>query len=145
MVDVGSKLTEVFEQSVRVLRHVSTSGDLSLPAALLLVRLVSDGPHRVTDLARLEGVSQPGMTQLVSRMERDGLVRRATDETDARVVRIEPTRRGHALLRRRHAQRTAAMRALLGQLNAADQAAIREALPALERLVDLAAVPTHGP
>lgn len=139
MGDVGSDLTEVFEQAVRIFRHVATSGELSLPTALVLVRLVTDGPRRVTDLAKMEGVSQPGMTQLVKRMARDGLVRRAADDADARVVRIEPTRRGHDLLLQRHAERTAAMRALIGQLSGEDQAAIGEAIPALVRLVDLAA------
>lgn len=132
--DVGA----VLEQVVRVVRRLATTGDLSLPAAAALSRAVHDGPQRLTDLAAAEGLSQPGMTQLVSRLEREGLVRRTPSPDDGRVVLVEATAAGRDVVRQRRAERGRALRRLLDQLDPADRDAVRAALPALSRLADLA-------
>jgi DNA-binding MarR family transcriptional regulator len=62
------------EQLVRHVRHSATAGGLSTAASSALARLGREGPLRLTELARAEGLSQPGMTQLVGRLERAGLV-----------------------------------------------------------------------
>ncbi len=54
-------------------RHLAVRDDLGASAALVLNRLDREGPMRVTALAEAEGSSQSGMTQLVQRMERQGL------------------------------------------------------------------------
>jgi DNA-binding MarR family transcriptional regulator len=43
-----------------------------------------DGPMRLMALAMAEGASQSGMTQLVQRMERQGLLERWSDPDDGR-------------------------------------------------------------
>ena len=58
--------------------------DLSASAALVLNRLYRQGPMRLTALAMAEGASQSGMTQLVQRMERQGLLERWSDPDDGR-------------------------------------------------------------
>jgi len=129
--------TEVFEQVVRLLRRLTTAGALTFAAAATLNRVVTGGPCRLTDLAVAESLSQPGMTQLVSRLERDGLVRRTASPDDRRVVLVEATAAGRELLRTRRAERAAALRGLLDRLGPEDQDAIHSALPALSRLVAL--------
>src|SRR6478735_7136874 len=56
-----------------------------------------DGPVRLTDLAKTEQVSQPGITQLVTRLERDGLVERRPDPSDGRAVLVHITEAGRRL------------------------------------------------
>lgn len=46
-----------------------------------------------SELARIAGVEQPSMAQLLARMERDGLIERTPDPEDGRVRRIALTRR----------------------------------------------------
>src|SRR4051794_24568296 len=121
-----------------LLRRITVSPEVSLTAASTLATLDRGGPRRLTELAAGEGVTQPAMTQLVSRLERDGLGRRATDPADGRVVLVEITEAGRELLRHRRAGRAARLAELLGQLSPADQAAIAAAAPALARLVELA-------
>jgi DNA-binding MarR family transcriptional regulator len=133
-------LSSVLERLVRVVRRLATAGDLSLPAAAVLNRLVREGPQRLTTLAVGEAVSQPGMTQLVTRLERDGLVRRTASDDDGRVVLVQVTSAGEQIVARRRAERAAALRDLLRRLDPADRAAVRAAIPALERLADLALV-----
>ncbi len=138
-------LAAVFERLLPLMRQISTAGDLSMPAASVLARLVREGPGRLTELAVQQGVSQPAMTQLVSRLERGGLVRRTIGTDDRRVVVVEVTSAGRKLADLRRAQRAAVLGDLLDRLNSADRAAIGAALPALTRLACLApAAPGPG-
>jgi DNA-binding MarR family transcriptional regulator len=92
----------------------------------------------LTELATRQRVSQPGMTQLVDRLEREGLVRRTPLADDRRVVVVEVTGAGVELVERRRAERATALDGLLGRLDPADRGAIGAALPALARLASLA-------
>jgi DNA-binding MarR family transcriptional regulator len=132
----GADLAAVLEQLVRLTRQLATAGGLSSASASALARLSRDGPQRLTELANAEGVSQPGMTQLVTRLERDGLVRRTASTDDRRGVLVEMTDAGLALVNRRRAERAEAVSELLARLDRQDQAAITNALPALARLVE---------
>ncbi|AKS31799.1 MarR family winged helix-turn-helix transcriptional regulator [Mycolicibacterium goodii] len=66
-------------------RHLVDRTALSASATLVLNRLQRQGPMRLTALAEAEGASQSGMTQLVQRLEHQGLLERCTDPEDGRV------------------------------------------------------------
>jgi DNA-binding MarR family transcriptional regulator len=140
--DGGPGLEDVLLRVTRLVLHLAPAGELSLTAAGVLARISREGPQRLTELAVSEGVSQPGMTQLVGRMERDGLVRRTASAADRRGVLVAVTDAGRALVDRRRAERAAALHELLGRLDRPDQEAIRHALPALSRLVEARTVTT---
>jgi DNA-binding MarR family transcriptional regulator len=76
------------------------------------------------------------MTQLITRMEREGLVRRTANRDDRRGVLVEATDTGLDLLRCRRAERADALQRMLDRLDPQEQAAIATALPALARLVE---------
>ncbi len=116
-----------------------TPGGVSLPAIALLSRLSVDGGGGVSTLARLERVSQPAMTQMVARLEREGLVARSPSPVDGRAVVVTLTEAGSALLTARRDTRGAALDTLLAQAPPGDADAVRAALPALVRLLDAAA------
>ena len=65
-------------------RYLIDRGDLSASAALVVNRLYQEGPMRLTALAEAEGASQSGMTQLVQRLERQGLLEKRSDPEDGR-------------------------------------------------------------
>ena len=132
----GTELSATLERLLRLIRQVSTVGHVSATAAAVLSRLGFQGPQRVTDLARSEGVSQPAMSQLLNRLEHDGLITRATDAADRRGVLIELSEHGAEVLQARRTQRARLLDAALGRLEPADRSAITTALPALTRLVD---------
>ncbi|MGN6246120.1 MAG: MarR family winged helix-turn-helix transcriptional regulator [Motilibacteraceae bacterium] len=143
--DVDADLALVLERLVRVVRQLASAGGLSVPAASTLTRAEREGPQRLTDLAVSQGVSQPGMTQLVGRLERDGLVRRVPSPDDGRVALVEVTAEGRRLVATRRAERAAALGALLAELDPADRTAVHAAVPALARLAELALRPDAQP
>ncbi|MEU4656515.1 MarR family transcriptional regulator [Streptomyces sp. NPDC023723] len=132
----SEELMIAVELMVRHVRRSAVAGGLSTAASSALGRLTREGPQRLTDLARDEGVSQPNMTQLVTRLERDGLVRRAADARDGRGVLVEVTDPGREVFGRRRAQRSRALQSLIDTLGEAEQRAVRVALPALARAIE---------
>ena len=137
--ELAAQLAAVVERLVEVLRRLNSRDGLSLTAASTLRRLEHGGARRLTDLATAEGVTQPAMTQLVSRLERDGLVSRGGDPADGRVVVVRVTATGRALVRKRRAARVRALSGVLKELPPADRAALAAAAPALDRLAELVA------
>jgi DNA-binding MarR family transcriptional regulator len=138
--DVAAQaLDEVIRFVVRQMMSVREVGFSALAA---LGSLDSSGPSRITELAVHEGISQPSMTAMVSRLERQGLVERRRDPSDGRIVLVAITDAGREILRRRHAGRVAFMSSLIGALPGGEQGALLAAAPALRNLVDQAAVPT---
>lgn len=71
---------------------------VSVPVWRVLATLSGSTPETVTGLAEACLLQQPTMTKLLDRMVRDGLVHRLPDARDRRVVRIEATERGEALV-----------------------------------------------
>ena len=126
-----------FERFYETLRRLTPREPLSLTAASTLRRLERSGPHRLSELYAPEGVSQPAMTQLVTRLEKEGLARRGDDPTDGRAVVVSITDAGRAAVARRREGRARALAELLRGLTPEEYAAVRAALPALERLSDL--------
>ena len=138
------RLHLALERLFGVLRRDSQPSGLSLTAASTLRNLELNGPRRLTDLAADESVTQPAMTQLVSRLERDGLAERTTDPTDGRVVLVRVTPAGTALMQRRRAIRARHLADLLSTLDEHDERLIAAALPALERLGGITGVISGG-
>jgi DNA-binding MarR family transcriptional regulator len=130
------QLVDTFERLFALLRRLNPPQDVSLTAASTLRTLERDGPHRLSGLAAKEGVTQPAMTQVVSRLERDALAERDTDPADGRVVLVRITAAGRDLLRHRRQTRAARLAVLMDALAPEDRAAIMAALPALDRLSD---------
>ncbi len=94
-------------------------------------------PRRLTELARTEQVSQPGITQLITRLERDGLVERRPDPSDGRAVLVHITEEGRRIGRSRHEDRARHLAPLLDRLTPEQRDALSAALPVLSRLAEL--------
>jgi DNA-binding MarR family transcriptional regulator len=125
------------------LRRLSPRDGLSLTAVSTLRRLDRSGPQRLCDLHAPEGVTQPAMTQLVTRLEKDGLAQRGGDPADGRVVVVSITDAGRATVEHRRVAHAAALSDRLRMLPEDDRAAILAAVPAMERLAGLIAEHSH--
>lgn len=132
------EVSAALERLARVVRQLGPPSDMSIVAVAALARLERTGPHRLTDLAASEGVTQPAMTQMISRLADAGLVTRAADPADGRVVRVHITAAGRTTLADRRANRARRVADLLGALSPDERAALGAALPAIDAFADLA-------
>jgi DNA-binding MarR family transcriptional regulator len=136
------------ETASAVIRAVTDRRGMSFTAAATLARLEREGPLRLTALAAAEGVTQPSMTQLVQRLERQGLARRVDDPGDGRVTLVAVTDAGRARLAERRRLREARLADLLVTLPAEDQQALAQALrtawPLVRRMLEADPGPSSG-
>ncbi len=102
-----------------------------------LLKTLTGGPRRITDLAELEGLAQPTMTVLVKRLEEQGLVARERQPEDGRVVIVRITPAGTAALSDFLAQVSATMRAYLSGMSEEQIDALTVAAGALDNLIAL--------
>lgn len=133
-----AELVASLERVVTMVRRMLPNQSLSLTAISVLRSLEASGPTRLTELASAQGVTQPAMTQLVTRLEREGYVQRQGSDRDARVVLVALMPDGEELLRQRRKQRAGRLTELLDRLSADDRARILAAVPALDLLASLA-------
>ncbi|HLK77363.1 MAG TPA: MarR family transcriptional regulator [Streptosporangiaceae bacterium] len=132
---LAAGVAAALERLIGLFRSLSPASGLSLTAAATLATLERSGPCRLTWLAAREGVTQPAMTQLIGRLEDAGLVSRAADPADGRVVQVRITADGKATLAGRRAVRAERVAGLLERLSTAERAALAAALPAMDALV----------
>ena len=111
--------------------------EISLTSASTLATVERTGPRRITDLAAIEGVTQPSMTALVTVLERAGLVERRQDPRDQRVVLVALTAAGTDYLRSRRRAGAEAFARLIDKLPPDETAILLAAAPALQHLNEL--------
>src|SRR4051812_36942569 len=124
---VAGRLRPVLVKLARELRREVaslgvTSGQLSLLWAI--ERAPGIG---VRELAAREGMSAPGMSGHVDRLEAAGLVTRVRSEADRRRVGLEVTAEARRVLRAARTRRTAWLATRLKALTPEERAAIDEA------------------
>lgn len=139
----GEQIAAVLQKAaVLLVRHLNYGQGQSLTSSTVLALLDDEGPVRISALTAASGVSQPAMTELVARLQREGLVTRLSDPQDARATLVDITARGRA--RRVKLQKSVHDRlvALLDMLPAESRAtlslAMRVAAPLIDQLTQLA-------
>ena len=145
--DIAGGIAEALRVGASVMiRHLARG--TSLTSRNVLAALAVEGPSRLTALATATGIAQPAMTQLVGRMDREGLVVRLIDPEDGRATLVAITDAGRALRAELHQSAYERMAELLDRLSADDQAtlalAMRVAMPLLEQLTRDAAENPHS-
>lgn len=131
-------VTEAFDEVMRlVIRHLTDHGGLTFTAIMCLGTLDRDGPARLTTLAAAEGVSQPSMSQLVQRLERQGWVIRIRDPQDGRASLIAISDAGRTLVANRLLDRHDRLADLLATLSPEDDASLRLAMRVARPIVRL--------
>src|ERR1700732_3298493 len=131
---LAAAVVAALERLIGLFRSLSPASGLSLTSAATLATLERSGSSRLTWLAVREGVTQPAMTQLIARLQDAGLVGRAGDPADGRVVQVRITAEGKAVRARRRAARAGRLAVLLDRLTQDQRDALAAALPAMDAL-----------
>ena len=116
--------------ALRLLRRARTADvrmDLDGPRASALSVLVFGRPLPIGRLAEIEQVSAPAITKTVTALESAGLARRVRHPTDRRVVLVEATAAGRALLERGRADRVRVVADMIAELSERDRATLTRA------------------
>ena len=122
----------LYALAVQAVRQVPRT--MSMTSLSTLSTLDETGPRRITDLAIIQGVTQPSMTTLVKVLERDGMVERRGDPSDGRVALVALTDAGSKFVRGRRRSNAEAFAQLIDKLSDEDAATLAAAIPALEHL-----------
>jgi DNA-binding MarR family transcriptional regulator len=122
------------DRFLSMVRVASPDPRLSYPRYRALAWIDDAGQVSVTGLSSNLGIARSTTSEMVGRMERDGLVRRAEDTQDARSVVVELTPLGQRLVRRRRGELFDAQRAMFHRLSPEDQKALVDAFDTLDRL-----------
>ena len=138
-VAVANRLRPVLFKLNRALRRELHSLGVTGGQVSLLVQISKQRGIGIRELATREGMSAPGMSKYVTRLEREGLVERGPVGGDRRRIGLSLTEAGERVLRSVRSRRTAWLAARLRELEPAEIDAIDDAIEPLTRLLDVEA------
>lgn len=133
--EIAERLNSVMVRLLRRIRLADRVMGLSAPRASLLSVLVFGGPRPIGELAEIEQVSPPAITQMVSSLEEHGLARRERSTQDRRVVVVHATEEGTRLLERGRVARVEMLAALLEALEHDEMMSVEGAVEALSKVI----------
>lgn len=133
---IAEKMHSAAIRLIRRLRKSDAASGLPGPKLSVLSVLVFGGPHTMKDLAAAEQVKAPTMSRLVSELEGLGQVAKVRDREDGRVVRVQATAKGRALLEAGKARRLDAFAVQIRKLDVHERRVLSMAGKILSRLND---------
>jgi len=101
-----------------------------------VLRALSVRPQRITELAAVEGVTQPAITLLVNRLEGRGWVRREADPGDRRAVLVTLTERGRGVFDTLRSEYRALLHEEMATLEDAEVETLARAIDVLDALIE---------
>jgi DNA-binding MarR family transcriptional regulator len=133
----GAELALVIEEFTRNSIRLPVRDRHTFTTLSVLHTLAGKGPMRLTALTATEQITQPAMTQLITRLEREGLVERRPDPNDRRAVLVRATDAGTRIIEGRRQERVRRFYDLAEHLTGHERHAIAAALPALAHMAAL--------
>ncbi|MBF4602605.1 MarR family winged helix-turn-helix transcriptional regulator [Curtobacterium sp. VKM Ac-2884] len=130
--EVAARLAAAVGRINRRARTDSASLGYGIVSALATIQ--REGPLRPGDLSRIEVVTKPTMTRILTELEQRGFIEREADPRDGRAFMVSATAEGIAAVERARSDRTGIVAELIAELGESDVTAIAGALDALERV-----------
>src|SRR5258707_15784413 len=127
-----------------VAAELRAAGELPAPAHFGLLTMLSVQPRTLSELANLQGVSLPTMSNSISAMVQRGWARRTAPPKDRRVVIIEVTPTGKAAVERVGRAAEAHLAVILAPLDVASRRRLRAGLGVLRQVFSDAPSPASG-
>lgn len=122
--------------ATRLARNLRRQADIGLSPSQLtaLTTIAHQGPMTLGALAEYERVAPPSITKVVAKLEEGEYVSREADARDRRVVRVQATAKGKALLDESRKRKDAWLAARLAALSPDERERLAAALDVLEAL-----------
>jgi DNA-binding MarR family transcriptional regulator len=133
--DVAREILKIIPLVMRtVAAELRAAGELPAPAHFGLLTMLSAQPRTLSELASLQGVSLPTMSNSISAMVQRGWVRRTAPPEDRRVAIIEVTPTGRAAVERVGRAAEAHLAVMLTPLDATSRRRLQAGLAVLRRI-----------
>ena len=142
--EVAGQLRLAVTRLSRILRHQDPA-TLSATLSSALATVHRCGPMTLGELAAKEHVTPPTITRVVDKLELRGLVTRAADGRDGRVVRVEVTAAGRECVAEARSRRTAWLVERLADLPPSDLGCLAAAAEILTRLTEVGVADATAP
>ncbi|HXX72372.1 MAG TPA: MarR family transcriptional regulator [Candidatus Acidoferrales bacterium] len=98
--DVGRTLSDGLKRWNKLAEGNLSETGLSLAEFRVLRVLFETGPRLMVTLAMEQGMTAPGMTMVIDKLEETGLVRRVRSDADRRAINVAITGKGGEKLKR---------------------------------------------
>jgi DNA-binding MarR family transcriptional regulator len=136
--DTASRLRVAVGRLSRRLRTTAAGSAAGLTPTRIsvLLTVVRQGPIRLSDLAKVEGLNPTMLSRAISALVEAGLLARISDDGDRRAAWVQVTAAGATLATRMRRERTDAVGGALEALTGEDRRLVEQALPALEALAE---------
>jgi DNA-binding MarR family transcriptional regulator len=131
---LATRLHSASIRLLRLLRREDEASGLTGPRLSALSVIVHSGPLTMAELAAAEQVRGPTMTRIVDALVREGLAERTAAPGDRRIVRVEASEAGRALLESGRRRRVRVLTERLARLADSERRALDRAAELLERL-----------
>jgi DNA-binding MarR family transcriptional regulator len=134
--DVATLAARLRLDATRLARRLRQQADVGLSPSQLsaLASIERHGPLTLGALADEERVAPPSVTKVVTKLEAAGLVARAVDAVDRRVVRVATTPAGDALLAEVRQRKDVWLAARIAELDGDQRRRLGEALDVLDAI-----------
>jgi len=144
--DVAREILSIVPLVMRTIAaQLRTAGELPAPAHFGLLMMLSAHSRTLTEMASIQGVSLPTMSNSVTAMVERGWVRRTAPPKDRRVVVVEVTSLGKAALERVGRLAEAHLAEILSPLDTDARRRLQGGLTVLRTLFEPAAADCRRP
>ncbi|GAB3696257.1 MarR family transcriptional regulator CarR [Corynebacterium nasicanis] len=134
--DIAARIRPAMTKLYVMYFRIAEQSDLTGPQLSIMARLQNNGPSRISQIAREEGIRMPTASNALHQLEQRELVERIRDEQDRRGVRVQLTRLGESELQRVGEERTKYLAEMLGTLSEEDLAQVSEMTDIINKLAD---------
>lgn len=116
--------------------RIAEQSDLTGPQLSIMSRLQENGPSRISQVAREEGIRMPTASNALHQLEQRELVHRVRDESDRRGVRVELTDLGATELNRVGEERERYLAEMIATLSEEDAQELDKLADIILKLAD---------
>ena len=134
--DIAARIRPAMTKLYVMYFRIAEQSDLTGPQLSIMARLQDNGPSRISQIAREEGIRMPTASNALHQLEQRELVERIRDEQDRRGVRVRLTSLGETELERVGAERTRYLAEMLGTLGEEDLVRVGDLVEIINKLAD---------
>lgn len=136
IVEIAKQIRPSMTQLYVMYFRIAAQSSLTGPQLSIMTRLREEGPMRISQIAREEGIRMPTASNALHQLEQRDLVHRIRDEHDRRGVLVELTPAGETELEEVGQERELQLANMLASLDEADQERLDEFVDIVKRLAD---------